>query len=972
MEVKIKKSVLFNLLKSRLSENRTYGDNPGGNFIHPFDINDGPVIPDAQMATQLSVSAPPVEDPEYVPATMRELRAAAERISQEVPSSQIEDFYRLLHKSLDITLDNAESAMVNEVYSGEGIINILKEYIDDDDPLVRGPIEAAAKKYVESDGMLDVYEVADELEQRFENLGYSISSTEIADKIMDAASEIGSSDTGDTGLLATTPSTGYRSPSSSAPEVQTQADDDDSGEDVSDEDAERLMRGVDQDLEREEEVDSRPKVLRAEYWNKLTSEVESGKIEGLFAVAQSVIDSMDAVSRIIGTETAAKFGYAGAGTEESQSTQGEASSWKGILSNEVNTNDEVTYKLPAKKKTEQFWKPRVIKFINKFGTGSAGTLSQVSEDFSRLVNVAYDKYQEGSGLDITRFLDQVSNRVVESILYHPTYGALTRNAPAGESELLSKLIDTGFSSQTKKEPFNIPNKTVFRSRNLDPSEMVKHADEEKTLMQAIVDAVVAYTIVKSDEFKSESRQLDAELEKEERDAAIQSIISDLSNSDTFSYTSGRGKAKSTISVMKNEIVSEVEAYVAAKFAEAQEYAESRDRGEEMSDEEIASYMDDESLSEEEKRARFTDEVGSEIMRNTGSVASYRNYVTSVLNKKFDGAVKGLKDLDDPDTQDDANYVTVFNDTLGEVLPGIEKALISITRDLRAAGQEENLRFMANAIAEVRAIRELLYSDKTRGGEQFIQNLEGNIFAIGDEEVDALEFFSDGLNSGPAILRYVVSEMMGATLKGNSKSIEGIDFSFEKKIKATSEDATKEAMQRFADMLKPLDRAQEAAYRTAQEIGVKESKAKFTDSKAPGVQVKTIYPFFGRVKKLPDFDKLNAAAKNYVCWFSYLAEQINASPEERVLVAKRQYNEMQKFVDQITGRAVSQAKKDEEGVVTDINKILSEIEAVEDFTQSKVKELNRDDEKMKTIVKKALKLHLEDLDSVGITATEEGE
>ena len=59
-------------------------------------------------------------------------------------------------------------------------------------------------------------------------------------------------------------------------------------------------------------------------------------------------------------------------------------------------------------------------------------------------------------------------------------------------------------------------------------------------------------------------------------------------------------------------------------------------------------------------------------------------------------------------------------------------------------------------------------------------------------------------------------------------------------------------------------------------------------------------------------------------------------------------------------------------MTDINKILSEIEAVEDFTQSKVKELNRDDEKMKTIVKKALKLHLEDLDSVGITATEEGE
>jgi hypothetical protein len=728
------------------------------------------------------------------------------------------------------------------------------------------------------------------------------------------------------------------------------------------------MTGMGQDLDRDDEPDSRPKVLRPDYWKDLSSKVSSGEMEGLFAVAQSVIDSMDAVSRIIGTETAAKFGYAGAGTEDPQSAEGEAASWKGILSNEVNTNDEVTYKLPAKKKTEEFWKPRVIKFINKFGTGSAGTLSQVSGNFSKLVNLAYDKYQQGSGLEITRFLDQVANRVVESILYHPTYGALTRNAPAGESELLAKLIDTGFSAQTKKDPFNIPNKTVFRARNLDPDEIVKHADEEKTLMQAIVDAVVAYTIVKSDEFKSESRQLDAELEKEERDAAIQGIINDLSNSDAFNYTSGRGKVKSTMSVTKNEIVSEVEAYVAAKFAEAQEYADSRDRSEEMTDEEIASYMDDETLSEEEKRERFTDEVGSEIMRNTGSVASYRNYVTGVLNKKFDGAVKGLKDLDDPDTQDDANYITVFNDTLGEILPGVEKALIAITRDLRAAGQEENLNFMANAIAEIRAIRELLYSDKTRGGEQFIQNLEGNVFKIGDDEVDALEFFSDGLNSGPAILRYIVSEMIGSKLKGSNKSIEGIDFSFEKKIKTTSEDATKEAMKRFADMLKPLDQAQEAAYRTAQEIGVKESKAKFTDNKAPGVQVKTIYPFFGRVKKLPDFDKLNAAAKKYVCWFSYLAEQINASPEERVLVAKRQYNEMQKFVDQITGRAVSQAKKDEEAAVTDINKILSEIEAVEDFTQEKVKEVNRDEEKMKKIVMQALKLHLDDLDAVGMTAT----
>jgi predicted transcriptional regulator len=84
-----------------------------------------------------------------------------------------------------------------------------------------------------------------------------------------------------------------------------------------------------------------------------------------------------------------------------------------------------------------------------------------------------------------------------------------------------------------------------------------------------------------------------------------------------------------------------------------------------------------------------------------------------------------------------------------------------------------------------------------------------------------------------------------------------------------------------------------------------------------------------------------------------------------------YDELGEYVAEITGRAVSQAKKDEKAASTEINKIMSEIEALEDFTQEKVKELNRDDEKMKTIVKKAVGLHLDDLDAVGITATEEG-
>ena len=79
MEVKVKTEVLFKLLKKALSENRTY-NNPAGNFVHLNDLNPGPIEPTPQMAVQLSADAPPVEDPDFIPASMQELKAAAARI----------------------------------------------------------------------------------------------------------------------------------------------------------------------------------------------------------------------------------------------------------------------------------------------------------------------------------------------------------------------------------------------------------------------------------------------------------------------------------------------------------------------------------------------------------------------------------------------------------------------------------------------------------------------------------------------------------------------------------------------------------------------------------------------------------------------------------------------------------------------------------------------------------------------------
>ena len=61
-----------------------------------------------------------------------------------------------------------------------------------------------------------------------------------------------------------------------------------------------------------------------------------------------------------------------------------------------------------------------------------------------------------------------------------------------------------------------------------------------------------------------------------------------------------------------------------------------------------------------------------------------------------------------------------------------------------------------------------------------------------------------------------------------------------------------------------------------------------------LQVKTIYPFVGRVKRMPDFDKMNPAAKNYVCWFSSIADKrfdAAATQEERVAVAREIFDKL---------------------------------------------------------------------------------
>ena len=1027
MEVKVKKSVLFNLLKKRLSENRTYGDNPGGNFVHPFDINDGPIIPDSQMSTQLSTAAPPVEDPEYVPGTTRELRASAERIAQEVPSSEIEYFYRLLHKSLDATLDRAQDQMISEAYTPGGFFDdgqderyssTTYDEVDQTDDrfdsemgaygamedVITDPLFAEVAQKLKED---PYYDLTDDVQRLSDIHGVAYNQIESA---LQGEYESKSSTTGALATGSTPRSSSRRNTSAGqSNKLTTDLDDDEDLPELSDKEVDSMLSNIadsdaDEKLNRSTSLDTRSKVFKESYWDNLISKVQLGELAGLFAVSQSVIDSMDTISRVIGTEYAAKFGYGGAGTEGATTSIGEAGSWKDVLNNEINTNDEVTYRLPIKKKTESFWKPRVFKFINKLGSGSAGALSPISSKFTELVNVSFKEYSEGSGLPLTKFLDQVASRVVESILYDPTYGALTRNLAASESQALSKIIDTGFSLQIKKEPFNIPTRSTFKSRRLDPNSKIEHAGKEKTLRQAIIDAVVAYSIVKSDEFKTESRSLDKELENDARDSAIQEIISGLSDNDSFNFTSGTGKAKSIFTIDKSNIIEDVTSYVDQKFEESNIEDE-----EELTDEgaaDIQSRLEDPSVSESEKKNVLTDEIASRIMQNNdGSASSFRDYDYRVLSKKQKLAFEALRD--ESADSEDINYVNVYNDIMSELAPSAEKKIKEIESDGLSNEELSQLKKMIPYYSEdqvktlatdvvrsaasdesgIPAVTRIVYgmpekidlSDidtetdlsnaptesergPTRGGETFLQGIE-------DADLD----FLIGSNAaGPNIIRNIVGSIMGKTLRGGGlKKIPDLDF--DKINKAIATKVVRSAVQVEKAMLKmmssefsgvDLAAAQEASYVTGTDLGISQTKASFLEKNMKDFQIKTIYAFVGRVKRMPNFEKMNPAAKNFVCWFTAIADKRNdgaSTLEERTAVAKEIFDKLFAAGDQMINGKKEDVKELTDKVDSGINSaIQTEIEAIKMHSDKTVRDLVKNPKQLRDVIIQAIGMHIQDM------------
>jgi hypothetical protein len=88
-----------------------------------------PISPTPQMAVQLSVARPPIEDDEYVPGSIEELGDSAKAISELVPSGEIKWFYKHLHRLLDKSLDRSATDEKVEIDEDEEVEEVEVEEV---------------------------------------------------------------------------------------------------------------------------------------------------------------------------------------------------------------------------------------------------------------------------------------------------------------------------------------------------------------------------------------------------------------------------------------------------------------------------------------------------------------------------------------------------------------------------------------------------------------------------------------------------------------------------------------------------------------------------------------------------------------------------------------------------------------------------------------------------------------------------
>ena len=111
---KSKRSNLLKTIDSILFEDvwQKYGSEYMSHPMDQKDFEDTTVPPSLpiqaldQMATQLTVERPPVEDPDYIPDGVEELSRSASTLAQQVPRDQVAFFYEKIKKDLEVAIEN--------------------------------------------------------------------------------------------------------------------------------------------------------------------------------------------------------------------------------------------------------------------------------------------------------------------------------------------------------------------------------------------------------------------------------------------------------------------------------------------------------------------------------------------------------------------------------------------------------------------------------------------------------------------------------------------------------------------------------------------------------------------------------------------------------------------------------------------------------------------------------------------------
>jgi len=106
MQVVIKKKALEQVIKT-LAEERSFHSRRYDQIAG----DDRPVLPDAQVATQLSSEQLPVGNPDFLPVNKKQAAAAAAQMTQQVDPAKLQKYFAGLKKLVRKTADNSGKAM---------------------------------------------------------------------------------------------------------------------------------------------------------------------------------------------------------------------------------------------------------------------------------------------------------------------------------------------------------------------------------------------------------------------------------------------------------------------------------------------------------------------------------------------------------------------------------------------------------------------------------------------------------------------------------------------------------------------------------------------------------------------------------------------------------------------------------------------------------------------------------------------